>query len=84
MSSEVTQRRRLLVRSDGLARWQARLGDCTTPHYPENQLRLLRRDNVWGRGANLPTRISPQGDRAIVPTYLRRYRPEASAARIAV
>jgi uncharacterized protein YbjT (DUF2867 family) len=74
------RRKRLVEMPDGLMRLQARLGE----HMPgkpltRDQLVQLRRDNVVAEGALglSALGLTPRAIEAVVPTYLRRFRPVA-------
>lgn len=76
---EHTHRRRLLVPvPDGLATFQARLGELLpTPPLTRDQLILLGKDNVVTEGADgfAALGIEPKAAEAVAPAYLARYRP---------
>lgn len=75
------RRRPLVPVPDGLARFQARLGEMLpTPPLTRDQLILLGRDNVVTEGAEgfAALGIEPKAAEAIAPAYLARYRPGGS------
>lgn len=75
---QTRRRRRLVEMPAGLMRVQARVAELLpSPPITRDQLLLLERDNVVGEGmpglAELG--ISPTAVEAVVPGYLRRFRP---------